>query len=367
MAFRMASLRRSKAGTYTVRKSIPKDVQDEYQRLYGQRWEAKFSAPAGMRPQDAKAKGAEFLSEVEARISAIRAQQRGDGQALTQRQAHALAGEWYRWFIDQHEENPGTPERWNEYFWLLIDALQDYASEETLASPRKAITDLTRDPRVRDGVRSVIAKETKADQFLANGGHSLSDEAYRLFLDCVLDEFVAAVLLLEQRASGDYSPDERLAKFPKFEATPAQLKVTVGLTPWKLFEAWVLAKQPSKSTVNRWRAVFHLLDKHFDDKPVDAITPDDAQRWAEQLLGKKAQPRTINQIYCTAARTVFGWAVKTRKLTSNPFAGVGVTEPRKIRTRETDEFSEQEAKALLMQRDDGCPGCAHTREREQVR
>lgn len=223
MAFRMTSLRRSKAGTYTVRKSIPKDVQDEYQRLYGQRWEAKFSVPAGLRPQDAKAKGAEFLSEVEARISAIRAQQHGDGQSLTQRQAHALAGEWYRWFIAQHEENPVSPEEWNEYFWLLIDALRDYASEELLASPSKAIIELTRNQEVQDGIRPVIAKETKVDQFLANRGISLTDQAYGLFLNCVLDEFVAAVLLLERRAGGDYSPDERLATFPKSEVAPPSL------------------------------------------------------------------------------------------------------------------------------------------------
>lgn len=99
--------------------------------------------------------------------------------------------------------------------------------------------------------------------------------------------------------------------------------------------------------MNRWRAVFRHLDKHFADKPVDAITPDDAQHWAEQLLGKKAQPQTVNQIYCRAARTVFGWAVKTRKLTSNPFAGVGVTQPRKARTRETDEFTGDEATLIL--------------------
>jgi hypothetical protein len=35
----MAALNRSKSGAYTARKSIPKDVQAEYERLYGQRWE----------------------------------------------------------------------------------------------------------------------------------------------------------------------------------------------------------------------------------------------------------------------------------------------------------------------------------------
>lgn len=38
-----------------------------------------------------------------------------------------------------HEENPGTPERWNEYFGLLGDRLEERAPDEILASQRKAV------------------------------------------------------------------------------------------------------------------------------------------------------------------------------------------------------------------------------------
>jgi hypothetical protein len=70
------ALKRSPAGAYAARKSIPKDVRDTYERLYGQRWEAKFSLPALTRPQDAKARFAAWLAEIEERITAIR-----DGRA----------------------------------------------------------------------------------------------------------------------------------------------------------------------------------------------------------------------------------------------------------------------------------------------
>jgi hypothetical protein len=94
MLFRMVTPRPSKSSrSSTVRKGIPKDVREDYQRLYGPRWEAKLSLPAGMRPQDAKVRTGEFIAEVESRIAAIRAAKRGEGQALTQRQAYALAGE----------------------------------------------------------------------------------------------------------------------------------------------------------------------------------------------------------------------------------------------------------------------------------
>jgi len=113
MVFRMAGLKRAKSGAYTARKAIPKDVQDEYARLYGQRHEAKLTAPASLTLAEAKARHAEWVGEIETRIETIRARKRGDRQPLTQRQAHALAGEWYREFTARHEENPGDPEDWD--------------------------------------------------------------------------------------------------------------------------------------------------------------------------------------------------------------------------------------------------------------
>jgi hypothetical protein len=40
MVFRMVGLKRAPSGAYNARKAIPKDVQDQYARLYGPRHEA---------------------------------------------------------------------------------------------------------------------------------------------------------------------------------------------------------------------------------------------------------------------------------------------------------------------------------------
>ena len=45
-------------------------------------------------------------------------------------------------------------------------------------------------------------------QFLAGRGFSLTKAAQGQFLDCVLDNYIAAVWLLERRAKGDHEPDE---------------------------------------------------------------------------------------------------------------------------------------------------------------
>src|SRR5215813_13168234 len=164
MLFRMIGPRVTKSRAIVSRKVILKDVCAEYQRLYGQRWEAKLTLPAGMRP--AKVRIAEFMAETETRIAAIRAAQRGEGQSLTQRQALALAGEWYVWYVARHEENPGTPKYWKDLWDVLISLLEEHAPEWVLEHSWKDL-DWTHEPEVRAGIRPVIADEAKTAQFLA--------------------------------------------------------------------------------------------------------------------------------------------------------------------------------------------------------
>jgi hypothetical protein len=126
MPFAVVRMKRSKSGAYSARKAIPKDVRDEYKRLHGQRREAKFSLAASIDPREAKAKYVEWLSTVEGRIKAVRDRQAGVARSLSEREALALAGEWYSTFVALHEDNPGTAERWNEYFWIIIDRLEEH-------------------------------------------------------------------------------------------------------------------------------------------------------------------------------------------------------------------------------------------------
>jgi integrase len=343
MLFPMITPRISKSRSITVRKGIPKDVRDDYEKLYGQRWEAKLTLPAGTKPQEAKVRVGEFTSEVESRIATIRAAQRGEGQPLTQRQAFALAGEWYIWFIALHEENPGTVEHWRVMWDVLIARVEDHAPDWVIEDGWRDL-EWTKEPEVRAGVRPLIADECKTAQFLASKGVVLNTEARALFLDCVLDEFMAAILLLERRANRDYSVDTRLAEFPKFDGK--KIAQPAGTTsPWQLFEAWVKARQPAASGVNRWRCVFLDLEQRFGN--ANDITEDEAREWSRQLVTAKRKARTVNDVWLTAARTVFAWAQEERLITSNPFEGVRVTEPRRVKHRETDAFVSEEWRTIL--------------------
>jgi hypothetical protein len=296
-----------------------------------------------MKPQEAKVRSSEFIAEVETRIARLRAAQRGEGQSLTLRQALALAGEWYVWYVAKHEENPGTVERWQLMWEVLIDRPEDCGPDWVIEDGWRDL-EWTKEPDVRVGMRPLIADEAKTAQFLASKSVVLSTEAQASFLDCVLDEFMAAILLLERRANRDYSVDTRLAEFPKFDGRKVA-KAGSDISPWQLFEAWVKARQPAASGVNRWRAVFLDLERRFGS--ANGIAEDDAREWSRQLITAKRKARTVNDVWLTAARTVFGWAEKERLIGLNPFKGLRVTEPRRVKHRETDALMPDEWTTIL--------------------
>jgi integrase len=91
--------------------------------------------------------------------------------------------------------------------------------------------------------------------------------------------------------------------------------------------------------------VFIDLEQRFES--ANDITEDEAREWSHQLVTTKRKERTVNDVWLTAARTVFGWAEKERLIGSNPFKGLRVTEPRRIKHRETDAFLPDEWMTIL--------------------
>jgi integrase len=334
-------------GGWTARKRLPKDVRAEYSRLYGNSSEEWFSVgpkPAG----DARREAHEWSAEIETRITNIRAGRTGSGQSLSRKDAYALACEWYSWFVARHEDQPGNPQLWEARWLSFLDDLEEHAPEAVWASQENdAVWTWIRSEEARPHVLPIVADTANTAQFLARRGLQLNNDAYNLFLGFVLVEYLEAVKLLERRADGDYSLDTRPQRFPKFNLTKTSL--VSDATPMKLFVAWIAARKPAASTVNRWRAIFLNLEEHFKERSAGSINTDEAQAWADGLVTVNCGANTVNEVWCNAAHTVFAWAVKTKRISSNPFSGVKVTSQRKIHSRATPEFTEEEI-ALILRR-----------------
>jgi hypothetical protein len=123
----MVSLSQDNKGKYRARKRLPDDVREEYGRLYGARHEAKFSAPNDLTKQEAIRRYGEWVAEIEARISSIRAQRNDQGMSSTRLQTRALAGDWYHWFIKRH---PSV----STQVWLDLKEILDFLYDDLSAA-----------------------------------------------------------------------------------------------------------------------------------------------------------------------------------------------------------------------------------------
>jgi hypothetical protein len=342
MTVRMTTLRRARNGDWMSRKAIPADVREAYRAAHGVSQEERFRRNASMTVERAKQELREWDATISGRINTLRAARRGEGQSLTQREAHALTGEWYLWFVAQHEDEPGSAEQWDLALERLQSAYDRFAPSR--GDHLEEDDDWAQSPNFRRHARAVLAEIGRTPTFLAERSTALTPQAYELFLDTVEEEYVCAIALLRRRAEGDFSEDKRPLRFPK--ATGQQHTNQVGLTCWGLFEAWVRERMPAPSTVNRWRSVFLALDEQFGCD-IASLENEDAIKWKGSLVTAQRSAVVASDIWLTAARTVFSWAVANKLIGTNPFEGVSIAMPAEVQQLREREFNENEWRTIL--------------------
>lgn len=343
----MVALNPSKSGGWIARKAIPEDARVEYKRLYGVRREAILKVPRGTSKAQAKALHGQWLSEVETRIERIRAVVAGEGQPLTIRDAQALSGRWYHFFLARHHDDPGSVEHWADRKEHLTERVwYTHAPPEHLEDPHADRGwPWTRWLEVREAVRPEVAEMALAATFLASEGLALTAEAHRLFIDAVSERLFTAYAVLEKRAFGDYTRDAYPDTFPAY--VDNRRGVTTGMDCWELFGAYVAARQPAAGTVSRWRAVIKHLQAAHPGSAGD-ITEVHARAWKDTLVTPKRRPVTVDAVWLPAASTVFAWGVAQKHISANPFAGVKIDVPKSIQLREDGRaFKPAEAKVIL--------------------
>jgi integrase len=333
----MVTPRRDSKGNYVVRKRLPDDVREEYSRLYGPRHEVKRSIAAGTKPHVVKQLAGEFVAEVEGRIAHIRARLRGEGISLTHRQAHALAGEWYDWFLARHASSNMDAERARD---CVHDAMRKAVGEKRWeANHPNELWEQEED--LRSAVRPVLADVGETAQFLATKSLVLNNATRGLFLDCLYWDLAAALKRLIANAEGDYSPDKYRERFPKAAGSDT------GERPTQLFTRWAKEREAAAGTIEGWQYVFKEMEEHFKERSAASITPTEAQRWIKGMISPSRKAGTVNNTWLNASHTVFNWGAEHGHVPSNPFANVKITVPKPTRLRETQAFYPEEQRLIL--------------------
>ncbi|MCC1482324.1 site-specific integrase [Roseibaca sp. Y0-43] len=341
----MTSLKRDRNGDWFARKGIPKDIRDAYRAAYGKSQEERFRRDSGLPSGRAKREFLDWLAEIEDRIDRIR--NASSVQTLTQRQMHALIGRWYAEFTQERTDPPETAEEIEHIYDAYEQVVESGCS--TLGNPEDFDESEERTPQHAARVRAFVAAHSDIDAFLISEGVGLSEGQRCELIDALENDFVAALGVRRRRALGDFGEDTRLRRFPDVSdlARVVRKEKLAGWTAWQAFEAWVAERKPAASTVNRWRGVFQALDVAHEGKDVALFTAEDAINWKNSLITEGRGTRTVNEIWLSAARRVFGWVVEQKKIPKNPFEGVKVAGPAKPPKTRQDEFNDAEIKLIL--------------------
>lgn len=236
---------------------------------------------------------------------------------LTQKECVALVGKWYRQELAEYEEDPGEPAAWDASADALIFALDDKRI------PKSVDDDLD---------RLLATEELKVD--LATRVRLLS---------LLARDKVRLYETLEQRARGNYAVDARLAEFPDWKKKRGQDGGSVTFS--SLWESWKTnaGGALAPKTIEDTRRILDTLMVFLEHDDATRVSADDLMRWRSDLKEKGLTNNTWNNRLSLVGQ-VFLQAVKDRKITSNPAAGLRL---RKNKKAVRLPFSDEQTVAIL--------------------
>lgn len=319
MGIAMVALTRNKSGLWAARKAIPADVRT----AYGKR-EEKKTWPAALSQAQAKAEYAAWLTAIEDRIAMLRAMADQTPVTLSKRQARALAGEWYKAKVAQHEDDPGHEANW----WFSREELEPDDPEE----------------REAGRVRPTAWLITERDALLQAKGLRLTAGSGDDLLQEMGDLWLSLCDLMERRAQGDYGKDPLVDTLPALEAAPRKPSVAVSIT--QLFEDYAATGTASPHTVRKWRTAVAKFVAHVGHDDATKVTRADASGWFAAMVAAGLTVRTVAMTYRAALSRVFKVAYDRGQLPANPFERLEVIGPKAAQTRRKD-LTDSEAKVIL--------------------
>lgn len=336
MALNMARpTKHPRTGIYRVRVAIPVKLRDTTARLYAARFE--LIENLGTRdPGKAVAAGPAALVRLKAMLKAAQATFDSSAANLSDRDIHALAGEFYRREVEAVGDNPRLV-NWASRADALIDQYDGEGDDRW--------------------VQLSADDKQDATDILAGRGLPADRATVHRLAGAVFDAKLNAAQLLERRAAGDWSPDPAEARIPT--PSPALAKRGVRAPAVASFDTLLQGFAADKGwghpdavpiprpLYDRKRTLARLADflGHSDAAKVSKA---DGVRWKEEMQARSLHASTIRNDLseCSA---IWKWATRNAKLPAaavNPFDGISPPKAVK-RGREARAFTDAEAAVIL--------------------
>ena len=324
-----------KSGTYVVRMAIPEDIRDACKRRYGARTELRENLGTKDAKQ-AKASAPAAMDRLRAKLAAARLDLAGGPSVATDRDIAALAGDFYRDQLATYGDNPGPWEGWDIAEDCLYDQIEQV--EEDPASPRYL--------RLRQRDRDEAASRLSAR------GMATDPETVRRAAEAIFHADLSFAQSMKRRATGDWSPDGNLERFPTAaRQVAASPPPPAGLTYDDLLTGWARdrgldmnARPIARAAYDRKQTIRRLGD-FLGHRDATRVTKADAVRWKEDMQARGRAVATVRNDLSEMS-AVWTWAIRNGKLELNPFAGISPAKE-KGKKRQRRAFTQAEAVAIL--------------------
>ena len=218
-------------------------------------------------PDEARIRHALKTAEVRRRWNGLRS----GVQALTFKQAGALAGKFYRERIAANDENPGSPEQWENKFKKL--------KRDGKLIPEKGA----------DAVGLWLHYRWQAKQYLTGIGMVLDRPSFEMFFKAFAEASQMADQHLMRNANRDFTDDPNASRFPEWQkrAKPQVTSIVAA------FKAYAKEAELGARTVKKWGPIIDRLVVHVGRDDLSAVTRAHLIDWKDQLRAQGLSPRSI--------------------------------------------------------------------------
>ena len=338
-------------GIYYARLWVPTDLQ----AVLG-----KVEVTRSLRtrdPAEAKRRYRQVVAEVESewenrRIAATFVQPADPvtpaPRTISEMEATALAGEFYRELVAKHGENPGTPAHWEGMLRSIQRSLPLYERINGL-SPVPTKEGWT----FHHSRNAFYALGQEVRAFLDRRNDNLDTEAFaRLCVKVALAKRDAYEYLL-RNAKGDYAPDPKAGRFPQAPQVSSPEASSPDDRSYDFEDvcaAWYKKTGVAAKTRKSWVGKFRMFSKFTGKVDLTTITQNDVLCWREHRQDvEKVSARTISFGDMAGPRAIYNWAMGTKlypRIKLNPFADMSV-KARKNKVIRDQGFTPEEAETIL--------------------
>jgi len=275
---------------------------------------------------------------------------------LSNRDAHALAGEIYRAWADGQRESYLAATHDPLTGQWMIERPNHLPPEEEGMAFAAAAQRLAQVAESDGGIEATLGPIV--DRLLLRKGIAAVDPECRpVLLNAFLMALQDAFANRERNAAGDFRPDPKSTRFPEWPSSrehSAQRTSSRSIT--RLLEGWwteAKARGVTPGTHKSYHISAAALIAFLGHDDASRVTPEDILRFKDYRLafvhprtGKPISAKTVKDSNLAGLKAIFGWAVANRKLPTNPAAGITIKVGKGVKLR-SKGFTDEEAKAIL--------------------